>query len=92
MQASLFKQRGHSVLINSGKEMSEQKKTNRNLSGFGFQKPKACRGTLRALDWSKWVRATSLKRERFSFQLAMDSTVLGRRGRWVERGETEGGS
>lgn len=53
MQFSPFKQLGYSVLITSGKEMSEQKKTNRNLSGFGFQKPNALRGTRKAPDWSK---------------------------------------
>lgn len=57
------------MLINSGKEMSEQKKTSKNLSGFGFQKSEGLKGTWRALDKAK-ISKNKRFEERFYLQLA----------------------
>lgn len=50
--------------------------------------------TLRAEHFDTQVKVGESKgfeeRGRFFFRLAMDSTVLGRGGRWEEWGETEG--
>jgi hypothetical protein len=53
MQFSPFKLTDHSVLIDTEKEMSEQKKQNRSLSGFDFQKLEAFRGNIKTRTWAK---------------------------------------